>query len=129
MSRLGSELTILASAGSTADRTSAVFANAGYRHGQFVVDITARSSTDAGPVVTVQGIVPNTTGTFYTILSSTAIGTSSTSDAVTAVLHVGPSFTTAANARAAASLPTRFRVTTTYASTADITYSVGAHLS
>lgn len=121
-------LVLLTSLNSTADRTSSLFPNPGYQFGQFVIDVTARASTDAGPVVNVQGLVPGTTGTYYTILSSTAIGTSSTSDAVTELMHVGPGWSTAANKRAAAILPSQFRVTTTYASTTDTTYSVGVHL-
>ncbi len=121
-------LELLPSLNSTADRTSRVIANTGYQFGQFVTNITARASTDAGPVVSVQGLVPGTTGTFYTVLSSTAIGTSSTADAVTEIMQVGPGWSTSANKRAAAILPSQFRVITTYASTTDTTYSVGVHL-
>lgn len=122
-------LELLSSLNSTADRTSSLIANKHYTSGQFAVNITARASTDAGPVVTVQGLVPGTTGTFYTVLASTAIGTSSTSDAVTELMHVGPGWSTLANKRAATILPSQFRVISTYSSTTDTTYSVGVHLS
>lgn len=128
MTRDGTELVLLASLNSTADRASAVITNTGYTYGQFVVDVTARSSTDQGPVVAIQGVVPGTSATYYALLTSTAVGTSSTSDAVTEVLHVGPGWSTSSK-RAAAVLPARFRVLTTYASTLDVTYSVGVTLS
>ena len=129
MSKPVTETVLLASLNSTADRASAIQVNDGYRGGQFVLNMTTRASTDAGPVLTVQGVVPGTTGTFYTLLASTAIGTGSTADAQVAVLHVAPWVSTAANARAAFALPHRYRVITTYSSTTDTTYSVGVTLS
>lgn len=127
-SQHNAEIVLLPSLNSTADRTSTVFVNKDYVSGHLVVDITARSSTDAGPVVTLQGMVPGTTGTYYTLLASTAVGTSSTSDTYTQVMHVAPWVSTSANNRASLALPKRFRAITTYASTENITYSVGINL-
>ena len=122
------ELVILPSLSSTADRTSSVLTNDKYVSAHLTVNVTTRASTDAGPIVTLQGAVPGTTGTYYTLLQSTALGTGSTETALTSVLHVAPWVSTSANNRAALALPHRLRVITTYASTADITYSVGLNL-
>lgn len=122
------EITLLPSVSSTADRASQVISGHGFVGGHFVVDVTSRASTDAGPVVSIQGVVPGTTGSYYTLLTSTAVGTSSTSTSVTKVITVAPWASTSANNRASEVLPNRFRVSVTYASTTDITYSVGATL-
>ncbi|MCI0545294.1 MAG: hypothetical protein L0Z49_12770, partial [Actinobacteria bacterium] len=96
--------------------------------GMFVTNITSRASTDAGPVMTVQGLVPGTTGTFHNLLATTALGTGTTSTSLTSVVHVAPWVSTATNQRVPFQLPKKFRVITTYASTEDITYSVGVDL-
>lgn len=105
-----------------------MFDNPGYEGGTFIANITSRGSTDAGPVLVIQGIVPGTTGTYYTILTTTPIGTSSTADAVTHAVTVAPWVSTSANNRASAALPKRLRVALTHASTQDMECSVSAAL-
>lgn len=105
----------------TAAVTSRAVTNTRYRGGHIAVRVTATTGTAITPKV--QGLVPGTTGTWYDVLSGTAI----TSTGVT-VLKVYPGIAASAGAAASDVLPRVFRVSVTQASTKTTAYSVAAGL-
>ena len=103
------------------DITSVDLTNEGYRGGHFVVDVSTRSSAGQTVKVTIQGAVPGSTA-YYTVLQSTALSTGRT------ILKVYPGLPGTANAIANDVLPHTWRVNSTLASAANISYGVSAHL-
>lgn len=111
--------TILSSAARTATVTSPVFSAEAVANSVFVIDVTATAAT---PSITaaIQGKDPES-GSFYTILTSAAITSTSTN-----VIKVGKDFAASANVAANDILPSEFRVVMTHGDADSITYSVSA---
>lgn len=110
MAQNGSISNVLALGSS--DRAGRLIHNQDYRGGHFLI----QNSTAAGTVtnkVTVEALVPGTTGTFYTVAATTDTGFS---DGVVTVLRLYPGLSTATNVVNGV-LPEWFRVRTTSATT------------
>lgn len=121
MAQNGSIINAL-TAGSS-DRQGRLIHNEDYRGGHFLV----RTSTAAGTVtnvVTIEGLVPGTTDTFYTIFASSALAPA---DSSVTRLTVYPGISTGVG-RALDVLPAYFRVRTTSATTGARTISVDVNL-
>jgi hypothetical protein len=84
-----------------------------------VVIVTSAVTATPSVVVTIDGLDP-LSNTFYNILTSAAIATTST-----VVLRVHPDIVAAANLTAQDFLPATYRVTMTHGDTDSITYTVG----
>lgn len=101
-----------------------VFTNDCYRGGHFIIRLTSAEGSTAATTFTVQGLVPGTTGTFYTILASTPATAEGT-----VTLKVYPGLSTDANAVANDFLPARWRLNVAHTGAESNRYSVGASLS
>lgn len=113
---------VLASAARTATPDTQEFEIPSRARGLFlVIDATAITSTPS-VTVTISG-VDRVSGKVWTLLTSAAIATVSTT-----VLQVGPALTAAANLVANTCLPPTIRVTATHGNANSITYSIGAHI-
>lgn len=121
MAQNGSITNILPS-GST-DRAGRLIHNQDYRGGHFVVAAATAAGTVTN-VITVEGLVPGTTGTFYTVFASSALAPA---DNANVAIQVYPGMTTAAN-KFNASLPEWFRVRTTSGTTGARTLAVHVNL-
>lgn len=114
---------ILPSAARTAAAVSPAVNNHRYRGGHFAVRVTAKATTGAAITPTIQGLVPGTTGTWYTVLAGAAIASTGTT-----ILKVYPGIAVSANVSASDVLPRVFRVSVAAGSTASVTYTVNAAL-
>lgn len=94
----------LTAAGSATNATTPDFTNLSGRGVVLVVDITAISGTTPTLTVTIEG-KDSTSGKYYTLLTSAALSTVSTT-----ALTVYPGVTVAANTAASAPLPKTWRV-------------------
>jgi hypothetical protein len=110
--------TVFASQARTATHNSPDLINPGARGLLLVINVTASSATPS-VVFTIQGKDP-ASGTYYTILASTAI-----TGAGQTILRVHPDLTAAANQIAKDILPRTWRVLATHDDTDSITYSTG----
>lgn len=107
----------------TGSGNSPIFTNDAYRGGHFIIRLTSAAGTTAATTFTVQGLVPGTTGTFYTILASTPATAEGT-----VTLKVYPGLSTDANAVANDILPARWRFNVAHTGTQLNRYSIGASL-
>lgn len=121
MAQNGSIIDVL-SAGSS-DRSGRLIHNQDYRGGHFLVQTSTAAGTVTN-VITVEGLVPGTTGTFYTVFASSAIAPA---DASITALRLYPGLSTAAGVFNGI-LPEWFRVRTTSATTGARTLRVHANL-
>lgn len=117
------ELVLIAHSARSTDAASGVVKNDNWRGAHFTLRINSGASTAQAVTLTVQGLVPGTTATFYTVLASTPTKTTGVN-----VFKVYPDGVGIANLSASDLLPTNFRVNSTLASTHSITYGVGVNL-
>lgn len=122
MAQNGSIISALASG--SGDRNGRLIHNEDYRGGHFLIRSSTTAGTTVTHVVTVEGLVPGTTGTFYSILTSSAraLGDSSVTR-----LTVYPGISTGVD-RTLDVIPVWFRVRTTSATTGLTTFSVDVNL-
>lgn len=116
---------LIALTAGSSDRSGPIIHNQDYRGGHFLVKASTAAGATVTNVVTIEGLVPGTTGTFYTILASSALNPA---DNAVTVLRVFPGASTLANQRANDVLPQYFRVRTTSATTGTRTLTVGVNL-
>ena len=109
----------------TTDRNGQLIHNEDYRGGHFLIRTSTTAGATVTSVVTIQGLVPGTTGTFYTILASSALNPADNS--VTR-LTVYPGVSTALTGFENDIIPVYFRVTTTSATTGARSLSVDVNL-
>lgn len=121
MAQNGGTVTIYESAARTATPTPADRTNTTARGVHVIIDVTAVTSTPS-VVFTIQG-KDSVTGKYYTVLTSAAIATVSTT-----VLRVVPGITDAANLAVSDQIPYDWRVIATHGNANSITYSVAANL-
>lgn len=122
MAQNGSIANVLA-AGSS-DRNGRLIHNQDYRGGHFLVETSTSAGATVTNVVTIEGLVPGTTGTFYTVAASSALNPA---DSSVTVLRIYPGLSTAAGVFNGV-LPEWFRVKTTSATTGARTLAVHANL-
>lgn len=118
MAQNGSVIGALPSGSS--DRSGRIIQNQDYRGGHFLIRTSTTAGATVTSVVTIEGLVPGTTGTFYTILASSALNPS---DNTVTRLTVYPGISTGVG-RSVDVLPAAFRVRTTQATTGVRTLSV-----
>jgi hypothetical protein len=109
-------------AAGTADRSGRLIHNRDFRGAHFIVTGTSKAGATVTNVYTIEGLVPGTTGTFYTILQSAALGVATTR------LRVYPGLSTAANLVANDVLPEYFRVRSTSGTTGTLNSYVDVNL-
>lgn len=129
-------LVILPSTSRAVRTASRDVVNISYAGGIFIFNVTANASTGVEPRFFVQGKVPGTTGTYYTLAEVQGTTGASTSDGIRRIV-VYPGATTAADgstrdtlAEAVVSfpLPHVFRVGSSAGTTGNITYSASVDL-
>lgn len=115
------KISVVTSAARTTSHNSADFDNGRARGAHVIVHVSAKTAT---PLLTVkiQG-KDAASGQYYTVLASTAIGSTGTS-----VLKVYPGITAVANGAATDILPATWRVRFEHGDSDSITYSCGANL-
>lgn len=109
----------------TTDRNGRIIHNEDYRGGHFLIRTSTTAGATVTSVVTIEGLVPGTTGTFYTILASSALNPA---DASVTRMTVYPGVSTALTGFENDILPAYFRVKTTSATTGARTLSVDVNL-
>lgn len=107
----------------SSDRAGRLIHNQDYRGGIFVVQGATAAGTVTN-VITVEGLVPGTTGSFYTVFASTALAPA---DNASVAVKIYPGLSTAANVFNGI-LPEWFRVRTTSGTTGTRTLRVHANL-
>lgn len=117
VSRVGSNITVLASGARTTTQTSADLTNTDGRGVKVVLDVTAVSSGSI--TLTIKG-KDVASGKYYSILAGVAVTTVSTT-----VYTVYPGLTAAANSVASDVVPPTFQILVTANNSNSITYSVG----
>ena len=122
MAQNGSIINALVSG--TTDRAGRLIHNEDYRGGHFLIKTSTTAGATVTSVITIEGLVPGTTGTFYTILASSALNPA---DSSVTRMTVYPGISTGA-LRSLDVLPEYFRVRTTQATTGVRTLSVQANL-
>lgn len=109
--------------GTSGDLNTVLQTNEDHRGGHFTINITSAQGSTSSATFTLQGLVPGTTGTFYTILASTPL----TAEGQT-VLKVYPGLSTDANAVANDVLPYVWRVNVDHTGAETLAYTIGASL-
>ena len=115
---------IIALTAGSSDRNGPIVHNQDYRGGHFTIRTSTAAGVTVTNVVTIEGLVPGTTGTFYTILATSALNPA---DSSVTRLTVYPGISTGVG-RSLDVLPQYFRVRTTSATTGTRTLSVGVNL-
>lgn len=109
------------------DSTGRSVVNKSYRGGHFLVNVTAKASTDSVVVFTLEGLVPATTNTWYDVAQWTVDSTNE-AEVLRLVLYPGASTANTLAAEVVSDiLPSVFRVTST-GTAGDIDASVSATL-
>ena len=116
------QATLLASAARTTTQSSGTLKNYRGKGIVVVVDVTVNAGSAGSITVAIKGVDP-TSGKTYSILSSAAITSVSTT-----VLKVYPGLTAAANSVVSDVLPQSFSVDVTANNANPVTYSVGYFL-
>ena len=119
---LGVVLTALSSGAST--QTSSWIDNDYFNAAHVGIQFSSAQGSTSTLTVTIQGCVPGTTGTAYTILASTPMTAEQTR-----VLKVSPHITAVANNAAADFLPPKWRVQGVRVGANTVEYTIGASLS
>lgn len=115
------DLTVLTSAARTASINSADFVNYNSRGVIIIINVTAIAATPS-ITVSIDGF-DTTSGMYYSLLTSAAITTVSTT-----ILSIAPGLNTVVNSRLSELLPRTWRVSVVNADADSITYSIGASL-
>jgi len=120
VSRMGNDITVLASAARTTTQTSADLTNVDGRGVKVILDVTLVGTGNI--TLAIKGKDP-TSGKYYTMLTGSAVSSNSTT-----VYTIYPGLTAVANSIVSDVLPHIFQIVVTANNANSCTYSVGASL-